>query len=55
MSEPTLFEDGCPDDEHTWSEATITDVSQGTLEGRTCVICGLVWVQLKRSDGGLAG
>lgn len=54
----TLFEDGCPDEAHSWSEATRAEVSQGELIGQTCGICGLVWVRLVRTDGstlGLAG
>lgn len=55
---PTLFDDGCPDENHTWNEPTIAETSVGTLTGRTCLVCGLVWVKLTRPDGthlGLAG
>lgn len=58
MSELTLFQDGCEDEQHTWDEPTVTETSQGTLTGQSCQICGLVWVRLTRPDGsnlGLAG
>lgn len=55
---PTLFDDGCPDENHTWTEPTTAETSVGTLTGRTCTICGLVGVTLTHPDGtslGLAG
>lgn len=54
-AEQTLFEDGCPDEQHTWPEPTVTETSAGTLIGRSCIICGLVWVQLQRPDGAVLG
>lgn len=54
----TLFEDGCPDEQHSWTEPTITETSVGTLVATGCQVCGLNWVRLKRPDGselGLAG
>lgn len=55
---PTLCQDEHEADMHTWSEPTVTETSVGTLTGRTCLACGLNWVQLKSPDGstlGLAG
>lgn len=54
----TLFEDGCPDEQHSWTEPVVSETSIGTLTGRTCQVCKLNWVQLTRPDGstlGLAG
>jgi hypothetical protein len=45
----TLFDDGCPDEDHTWSEPTVAETSVGTLTGQTCQVCGLVWVRLTRT------
>lgn len=57
MSE-TLFEDGCPDEQHSWTEPIVTETSIGTLIAQGCQVCGLNWVRLRRPDGseiGLAG
>lgn len=54
----TLFEDGCPDEQHSWTEPIVTETSVGTLTARTWQVCTLNWVQLTHPDGstlGLAG
>lgn len=50
MSDLTLFEDGCPDEQHSWTPPTITETTQGTLIGQSCMVCGLVWVRLRHTD-----
>ncbi len=54
----SLFDDGCPDEQHSWTEPSIVETSLGTLTARTCQVCDLNWVLLTRPDGtalGLAG
>lgn len=52
---PTLCQDENEADMHPWGEAVITETSVGTLTGRTCLACGLNWVQLKHPDGETLG
>lgn len=55
---PVLCQDEHEADMHVWSEATVAATSVGVLTARTCLACGLNWVQLKAPDGstlGLAG
>lgn len=55
---PALCQDEHEADMHLWGQATVAETSVGTLTGRTCLACGLNWVQLQTPGGsslGLAG
>lgn len=53
FSVPTLFEDGCPDESHSWTAREPVETSEGVLTAQTCGVCGLVWVKLSHPGGEL--